>query len=397
MENKDLLLIIALGILLICPVIGCLGGKEGLSSNVDCPDGYICTLKPKSAMETRQEGLQKQLSQAKFALAQIQGHELQALHKGSACSAEPQLCATESGEYTCLPGWPQGTPVKCLGGGKVACASNDGQSCFWGTCGADGNVDPTNQAYYTRPGTGEEGIGRARWKIGGNNPASADCPGWKRPSDGKTACDILVEEGQGTKGGGEGFIKDFFDSTGTRQLPPAICKTKCAETAGCKFYSTRMNDMGGCMLFSSCDNPDSEGGLNAYNTWSMDPDSKDAQNILVIEATIASIEKEIDALKLDDACEKVIKECRATKIKQNNFTMQLDNIMGQYKAMMPDVACTGPTCDTSQPTKLQCTGCDPAIIAQNLGEQYRNDPNICKSRANTTQCTQAGGQWTAGR
>ena len=70
---------------------------------------------------------------------------------------------------------------------------------------------------------------------------------------------------------GPGWIKDFFDNTGTRQLPPSVCKAKCAATAGCKFYSTRMNDYGGCQLYTSCDNPIGSGGDAAYNTYSMTP------------------------------------------------------------------------------------------------------------------------------
>jgi len=67
--------------------------------------------------------------------------------------------------------------------------------------------------------------------------------------------------------GGTGFIKDFFDGTGSRKLPPSVCEAKCKATEGCKFYSSRMNDMGGCMLFSSCDNPTTTGGAAAYDTW----------------------------------------------------------------------------------------------------------------------------------
>ena len=70
---------------------------------------------------------------------------------------------------------------------------------------------------------------------------------------------------------GPGWIKASFDETGTRQLPPSVCKAKCTATAGCKFYSTRMNDYGGCQLYTSCDNPIGSGGDAAYNTYSMTP------------------------------------------------------------------------------------------------------------------------------
>jgi len=58
-----------------------------------------------------------------------------------------------------------------------------------------------------------------------------------------------------------GWIKSFFGST----LTPWVCKKKCQETAGCKFYSTR--DVTGCMLYSSCDNPRSDVGYGAYTTY----------------------------------------------------------------------------------------------------------------------------------
>ena len=42
---------------------------------------------------------------------------------------------------------------------------------------------------------------------------------------------------------------------------------------------------------------------------------------------------------------------------------------------------------------INCTGCNAETIAKNLGDQYRNDPNICNSRANSAQCAAAGGLW----
>ena len=43
--------------------------------------------------------------------------------------------------------------------------------------------------------------------------------------------------------------------------------------------------------------------------------------------------------------------------------------------------------------KNQCTNCDPATIAQNLGPQYQFDPTICPTRNSQAQCTAAGGTW----
>ena len=40
-----------------------------------------------------------------------------------------------------------------------------------------------------------------------------------------------------------------------------------------------------------------------------------------------------------------------------------------------------------------CSKCDEWTIARNLGEQYRNDPNICKTRKDEAQCADAGGLW----
>jgi len=44
--------------------------------------------------------------------------------------------------------------------------------------------------------------------------------------------------------------------------------------------------------------------------------------------------------------------------------------------------------------KNQCTNCDPATIAQNLGPQYQFDPTICPTRNSQAQCTEAGGTWS---
>lgn len=41
----------------------------------------------------------------------------------------------------------------------------------------------------------------------------------------------------------------------------------------------------------------------------------------------------------------------------------------------------------------KCTNCNTNTIARNLGEQYRNDPNLCRSRGNASQCSNAGGTW----
>jgi len=43
--------------------------------------------------------------------------------------------------------------------------------------------------------------------------------------------------------------------------------------------------------------------------------------------------------------------------------------------------------------KNQCTNCDPATIAKNLGTQYQFDPTVCPTRNSLAQCTAAGGTW----
>ena len=39
----------------------------------------------------------------------------------------------------------------------------------------------------------------------------------------------------------------------------------------------------------------------------------------------------------------------------------------------------------------RCTKCDAATIVRNLGEQYKNDPNVCKNRLDESQCEDSGG------
>ena len=41
----------------------------------------------------------------------------------------------------------------------------------------------------------------------------------------------------------------------------------------------------------------------------------------------------------------------------------------------------------------RCTKCDASTIVRNLGDQYKNDPNICKTRKDEAQCADAGGLW----
>ena len=75
MNTKDLLLLIGLGILFICPVIGCFGHQEGYSGdNIDDKLEQECKIlkeKKKAAAETtpterRRHTLDKKLYEAKF-------------------------------------------------------------------------------------------------------------------------------------------------------------------------------------------------------------------------------------------------------------------------------------------------------------------------------------------
>ena len=112
--------------------------------------------------------------------------------------------------------------------------------------------------------------------------------------------------------GGTGFIKDFFDSTGTRQLPVSACKAKCKSTNGCKFWSTRMGDYGGCMLFSSCGNPRSDGGYGAYNTYSIGEEGQ-------MEANYKEGQAKQDVKKI-------------TKLLINNFDDKIDEVNEKIKS-----------------------------------------------------------------
>jgi len=98
---------------------------------------------------------------------------------GAPWSQNKPLCETAGTEFTCMANWNGGTPVKCMGNGKVACASNDGANCFWGTCGTNGAIT----AYPDR----------SNWRSGGSNPMIINCGttgAWIR-SDGKSTCEIL--------------------------------------------------------------------------------------------------------------------------------------------------------------------------------------------------------------
>ena len=79
---------------------------------------------------------------------------------------------------------------------------------------------------------------------------------------------------------------------------------------------------------------------------------------------------------------------------ENNYTCAAD----RQAAAKPVVArAKGATASSSSAAEAagaaRCTKCDPWTIARNLGDQYKNDPNICKSRKDEAQCADAGGLW----
>ena len=71
------------------------------------------------------------------------------------------------------------TPIKCLGNGKLACASNDGRNCFWGTFNLNGSL---RHSY------------SSNWRTGGNKPLVIGCPknggGWVSTTSKKPACEL---------------------------------------------------------------------------------------------------------------------------------------------------------------------------------------------------------------
>ena len=58
-----------------------------------------------------------------------------------------------------------------------------------------------------------------------------------------------------------------------------------------------------------------------------------ARDKSIIEAEIKSIEKQINANDLDDACDRVIKYCHSSKEKRKEFQWKLDNEVANYGAM----------------------------------------------------------------
>jgi len=72
--------------------------------------------------------------------------------------SDNQPCATAGSEFQCIPGLS--TPLKCMGNGQIACASNDGINCFWGTCGQLLGVGLAS---------------RANWRTGGDAPYTIGC------------------------------------------------------------------------------------------------------------------------------------------------------------------------------------------------------------------------------
>jgi hypothetical protein len=77
--------------------------------------------------------------------------------------SDDQPCATAGSEFQCIPGLA--TPLKCMGNGQIACASNDGRTCFWGTCGNTGQEDGPDAGVASR----------ANWRTGGDAPYTIGC------------------------------------------------------------------------------------------------------------------------------------------------------------------------------------------------------------------------------
>ena len=94
--------------------------------------------------------------------------------------ATPKIDSPKSSGYKYYSGIS--TPIKCLGNRKLACASNDGRNCFWGTFRPNGTVE----TYYKD---------RNNWPTGGNKPLVITCPksgkgGWVSTTTKKTACEL---------------------------------------------------------------------------------------------------------------------------------------------------------------------------------------------------------------
>jgi len=74
-------------------------------------------------------------------------------------SLPSSLAVDTTGQFQCKPGWVRGSPAKCMGDGKVACAS-DGKDCFWGACNrTDGSM--------------------TKGERGGTKPLIKECPAWQ--------------------------------------------------------------------------------------------------------------------------------------------------------------------------------------------------------------------------
>ena len=79
----------------------------------------------------------------------------------------------------------------------------------------------------------------------------------------------------------------------------------------------------------------------------------------------------------------------------NNFTCTSTR---QAAAAVAKRGATGPSSAAAvaagaSPAVPRCTKCDAFTIARNLGDQYKNNPNICKTRKDEAQCADAGGLW----
>jgi len=83
------------------------------------------------------------------------------------------FCEKPGTAFKCVPNWWGGTPLKCMGKGKVACSSNNGRDCFWGHCKNDSTSGQTAGTDKLVINCGKTGA-------------------WKR-SDGKSACEILTK------------------------------------------------------------------------------------------------------------------------------------------------------------------------------------------------------------
>ena len=67
--------------------------------------------------------------------------------------------------------------MRCGGGNHIHCSSNDANDCFWGLCGASGEITVTS--------------GRENWENGGSDPrVISTCPGWE-DANGDAACELL--------------------------------------------------------------------------------------------------------------------------------------------------------------------------------------------------------------